>query len=87
MRCWYKVQQKEAKVVSTINHHVMKTYVAVEVQLHAYLGSVLDGGGQFHAPAALYPTPTGASEPVWALWRSYISFFWAHFPILKKKIE
>jgi hypothetical protein len=27
----------------------MKAYQALELQLHAFLTSVLDGGGQFHA--------------------------------------
>jgi len=43
----------------------MKTYLGVEIQLHAFLTSALDGvSGQLHAPAALPPekeppVPTG----------------------------
>jgi hypothetical protein len=33
----------------------METYGGVEVQLHAFLTSAIDGGGQRHALAALPP--------------------------------
>jgi len=46
----------------------MKAYAGVQVQLHAFLTSALDG--KLHVPAALLPVPTEcetewASEPVW----------------------
>jgi hypothetical protein len=39
----------------------MKTYGGVDVQIDAFLTSVLDGGGQHHAPASL---PPGKQPPV-----------------------
>jgi hypothetical protein len=42
----------------------MKTYGGVEVQLHAFLISALDGvSSQLHASAALPPPPQGKSTP------------------------
>jgi hypothetical protein len=39
----------------------MKTYGQVEVQLHAFLTSIVDGGEQLHAKTAL---PPGKEPPV-----------------------
>ena len=32
----------------SIKHHIIKMYRRVEIQLHAFLISALDGGGQLH---------------------------------------
>jgi hypothetical protein len=56
-------------------HHAIKTYGGVNVYLHAFLTSALDElSSQLHAPASLYPIPTGqegvwAPEPVSMRWR------------------
>jgi len=46
----------------TINHHAMKTYWGVEVQLHTFLILALVGGGQLHAPA-VYPRGESSRYP------------------------
>jgi hypothetical protein len=42
-------------------HNAMNTHGGMEVQLHAFVTSTLDGGGQPHVPAAL---PSGKERPL-----------------------
>jgi hypothetical protein len=46
----------------------MKTYWEMEVQIHIFLSSILDGGGQLHASAALPPRKNRREdEDVWEM--------------------
>jgi hypothetical protein len=48
--------KKKVKLsLSLIMPYAMKAYSGVDVQTHVFLTSVLVGGGQLHAPAALLP--------------------------------
>jgi len=53
------------------SHHTMKMYRGVEVQLHMFMTSALDGlSGQLHAPASLPPEKSPlvpiSQAPGWA---------------------
>jgi len=67
--------KKKSQPLYLIPYHAMKTFGWVEVSLHAFLTSALDGGKwSASCPVNESPVPTGyeaewAPEPVWARWR------------------
>jgi hypothetical protein len=58
VRGWRKLYN-DVKVVSLCltKHHAMKTYWEVELQLHAFLTSALEGGGEWSASRPCRFTP------------------------------
>jgi hypothetical protein len=75
------MHEAKGKVTVPIKHHTMKRYGRVEVELHTFSISALDGGEHVLAafpPAKEPPVSTGqktewALEPLQMLWRREIS--------------
>jgi len=64
------------RILCLSNHHAMKTYGGVDVQLQAFLISALDGGEWLASRLGRCTHGThrtvgrvGTREPVWTMWR------------------